>query len=337
MSLAIKLVAVAAVVWIWFQIWQVILALIVSIMIAVALQPVVVRLERRRVARWLAAAMPVFAIVLAIGGFLYATWSSLLHQADILGPQLSRLPEQIRRSVPFLDRIIGGENGLLDPFRLQGYGLSLAQSAVQAILFIAIGAILTIYLLIEREQVTEWVISFVPRRTRPKMRRTAHEAREVVFGYVAANVATSIFAGIFVLVSLKLLKIPAALLLALLAAVFDFVPVLGFILAGVPAVALATTKSGSHALAVVVLYISYHFIENYFIAPKIYGDRLRLSNTAVLVAFAVGAELGGVIGALLALPIAGTYPTIERLWLKERLGADVVEDHQRLQQEKESA
>jgi predicted PurR-regulated permease PerM len=49
-------------------------------------------------------------------------------------------------------------------------------------------------------------------------------------------------------------------------------------------------------------YLGYHFIENYLIGPKMYGGRLRLSNVAVLVAFAIGAELGGVVGALLAMP-----------------------------------
>lgn len=55
------------------------------------------------------------------------------------------------------------------------------------------------------------------------------------------------------------------------------------------------------------------FIENYLIGPRIYGGRLQLSNVAVLVAFAIGAELGGVVAALLAMPIAATYPTIEKV------------------------
>ena len=58
-----------------------------------------------------------------------------------------------------------------------------------------------------------------------------------------------------------------------------------------------------------------------------YGSRLQLSNVAVLLAFAVGAELGGVAGALLALPLAAVYPAIERIWLREPLGDDVVREH----------
>jgi predicted PurR-regulated permease PerM len=56
-----------------------------------------------------------------------------------------------------------------------------------------------------------------------------------------------------------------------------------------------------------------------------------LSNLAVLVAFAIGAELGGVIGALVALPLAAMYPTIERLWMRGPHGDEIIDEHQRLQ------
>ena len=105
-------------------------------------------------------------------------------------------------------------------------------------------------------------------------------------------------------VALWLLHVPAALLLALLAGVCDFVPVLGFAVSSVPAVLLALTVSAGTAIAVAAVYIGYHLAENYFIGPRVYGGQLRLSNLAVLLAFAVGAELGGVVGALLALPVA---------------------------------
>jgi predicted PurR-regulated permease PerM len=64
------------------------------------------------------------------------------------------------------------------------------------------------------------------------------------------------------------------------------------------------------------IYLSYDFIENYLIAPRVYGNRLRLSKVAVLLAFAVGAQLAGVVGAVLALPLAATFPVIDRYWLR---------------------
>ena len=93
------------------------------------------------------------------------------------------------------------------------------------------------------------------------------------------------------------------------------------------------TVSGPTAFLVAMLYVAYHGVENYFIAPKVYGGRLRLSNLAVIVAFAAGAELGGVIGALLALPVAAMYPAIERIWLKDYLERDTVERHRRIERQ----
>jgi predicted PurR-regulated permease PerM len=69
------------------------------------------------------------------------------------------------------------------------------------------------------------------------------------------------------------------------------------------------------------------------IVPEVFGGQLRLSNLAVLLAFAVGAELFGIIGALLALPVAAMYPCVEDIWLREYLGRDAVETHRRIEQQ----
>ena len=94
---------------------------------------------------------------------------------------------------------------------------------------------------------------------------------------------------------------------------------------------LALTVSPAVAITVAALYVGYHALANYWIGPKVYGGRLRLSNLAVILAFAVGAEIGGIVGALLALPIAAMYPVVENVWLKEYLGRDAVETHRRIE------
>jgi predicted PurR-regulated permease PerM len=133
---------------------------------------------------------------------------------------------------------------------------------------------------------------------------------------------------------LSLLNVPAALLLAVAAGVCDFIPVLGFIASSLPAILLALTLSVHTALIVAALYVAYHGIENYLLAPWAYGDRLKLSNLAVVLAFVVGAEIAGVVGALIALPIAAVYPAIERIWLRERLPEDTVEEHRAIEDRK---
>jgi predicted PurR-regulated permease PerM len=152
-----------------------------------------------------------------------------------------------------------------------------------------------------------------------------------MFGYVVGNAATSLFATGFVLILLSVLHVPAAFLLALLAGVFDFLPVIGFPLSAAPAILLGMTVSGRTVVIIAGLYVAYHTFENYVIAPRVYGDKLKLSNLAVVLAFAVGAQIGGVIGALIALPVAAVYPSVERIWLRDQLGEQVVEEHRAIE------
>ena len=142
--------------------------------------------------------------------------------------------------------------------------------------------VLTIYLLIEGRTAYDWLIAYVPAKHREQAHVTACEARDRIRGYVTGNVATGAFAVVFVFVALTILKVPAALLLALIAGIFDFVPVLGFLCSSVPAVVLALSVSPLVALIVAGLYVGYHLIENYYIGPKVYGGRLRLSHLAVI-------------------------------------------------------
>jgi predicted PurR-regulated permease PerM len=333
-----KLIAAVALVWIWLQIYQLVLLVVVAVLLAVTLDPVVGWVQRRGLPRWGAATAVGVAILVLIAGFLVLTWSSLSNQAHYLGQRLPEFEHHlIERLPPMVRNAIGMKGSGSSEVQqvVMPYALRFVRSLTSAIVVFALAFILTVYLLIEGRRTYAWLVAFVPRNKRAKVEQTAAESQEVIFGYVAGNVATSVFATVFVLVVLSILKVPAALLLAVLAGICDFIPVLGFILSAAPALLLALTVSPATALAVAICYIAYHFVENYLIAPRVYGDRLKLSNVAVVLAFAVGAELGGVIGALIALPLAAAYPAIERIWLRQELGDELVREHRAL--EKKSA
>jgi predicted PurR-regulated permease PerM len=138
---------------------------------------------------------------------------------------------------------------------------------VAAVALIVLGYFVTIYLLIDGRRTLAWVVAFFPLRRRGKVAQTLAESRDVICAYALGNVITSLFAATWVLVSMLVLHVPAALLLALIAGIADFVPVLGFIASAVPAVALALTVDRSTALITFGLFVLYHAIENYFIAP----------------------------------------------------------------------
>jgi predicted PurR-regulated permease PerM len=336
LSTIVKVLLTLFAVWAIYKLATVIALVLVAVVLAISLEPVVVWLEDRRMPRWLGSTLVVFTIVGALIVFFAICGSSLTTQSRQVAGRLTTAQEDLAEHVPppFDQMVRQGRAPTADTSALAGYAVRLGSVLTSAVLGAAVAFILTIYFLIEGRRTWAWLVAYVPRHNRGRVQQTADAACKAVRHYVAGNVATSIFAGTTVLIVLTILHVPAALLLALLAGVCDFVPVLGFIVSAVPAVLLALTVSPTTAVVVAGAYVGYHMAENYFIGPKVYGGRLRLSNLAVLLAFAVGAELFGIIGALLALPVAAMYPCVEDVWLREYLGRDAVETHRRIERQK---
>lgn len=328
----VKVFAAVALVWLWLHLWPLLTLIVVSIVIAIALEPIVAWIERRGVPRPLAAAGTVGLLTALITAFFVITGASLLSQAKELGGRVTELRQELaEKTPPFVkDAILQGARPL-DASAAAGYLMSAGRLVVDGAVVGVLALFLTIYLLIEGRQTYAWLLAYAPARYRDRVDFTACETRKKILSYVVGNVATSIFASVVVLVALTVLQVPAALLLAVLAGIFDFVPVLGFICSAAPAVLLAMSRSVTIALVVAGIYVAYHLVENYYIGPRVYGGQLKLSNLAVIIAFAVGAEIGGVVGALLALPLAALYPVIESVWLKDYLGRDAIEAHRRIE------
>lgn len=330
-----KVLVALVIVWLWLRLWRLVLLVMVAAFLAVALDPFVTALSRRRLPRQLAASLVGLALVGVLGGFFALTGSSLAGQAHVLGDRLLRfeqqildlLPPAVVRLLPVTPMTPGAGVSII-----AGRAFDAGRAIVGALLVVALAVVLMIYLLIDGRRTYEWLVAYVPRAHRARVHATAIAGRRAVIAYVRGNVVTSLFAGAFVFVAMLALHVPGALLLALLAAVCDFVPVLGFILSAAPGVLLALTVSVPVALIALGLYGLYHFVENYYIGPRVYGSELRLSSLAVLLAFAVGAQIAGVVGALVALPFAAMYPVIEEVWLREYLAPEAAEEHRDIEQ-----
>jgi len=324
----LKVLAAIALVWAWLQIWQVVLVLLVAVLFAVTLDPVIRWLIRCGLSRGAASTLLSATLIIAAAGFVWMTWASLNDQTRYLTTFLGDLERQVLERLPDWIRPAtepGDARSLIGPSAAR-----LGRSIASALTVIVLGFVLTMYLLSDGPRIRKWLLAFVPERHRPRMTRTLDEGRVVVFGYVAGNVIMSTISFVVTLVALLLLKVPAAFLLALLTGILDCVPVVGVVLSMVPTVILASTVSPTAAILVAALYITYNMIETYVLSPWAYGDRLRVSNVATILAFAIGAELAGVIGALIALPIVAVYPAVERIWLRDELPDETVREHRAL-------
>jgi predicted PurR-regulated permease PerM len=188
--------------------------------------------------------------------------------------------------------------------------------------------IVAIYFIADGPRVYCWLIAFLSRVDRRKMDSAAVEITSVVGHYIIGQLITSFLCGLYAFIVLALFHVPNAGFLAIIAAIFDVLPLIGFFLFTIPAMAMALTVSPVTALLVGALYGIYHLIENYFIVPKVYGDRLRLSTLTVLISCLAAGMLAGIIGVIIVLPVVASYPVLERYWLRPHLESDTVEKHE---------
>ncbi|MEO7192629.1 MAG: AI-2E family transporter [Vicinamibacterales bacterium] len=328
----VKILFAALLVWVVLTLRSALTVFLVAVVLAVALDPVVGWVERRRVPRAAGALLTILFLLAAIGSSVALAWSSLSTQGRFTLARAAAVERDLVTRFPALGEMVRSSTDAAGVSTWAARGVQVAHLLTSAAIVLAFGLILTIYLLVDGRRTYQWVRGYVPRRLWTKVDASAADARHVIASYVGGNAATSVFAAVSVFAGLSLLHVPAALVLALCAGLCDFVPVIGLVVALVPAVIMGLTVSPATALAVVALYLLSHAIENYFIAPRVYGSRLRLSSLAVILALAVGAELAGVVGALLALPLAAAYPSIERIWLADYLGPGVVAEHRRVEQ-----
>jgi predicted PurR-regulated permease PerM len=153
-----------------------------------------------------------------------------------------------------------------------------------------------------------------------------------VTAFMLGNFATSVIAGVVVYVALSITGVPFASVLAIWLGIVDFLPLIGGLIGGVPAIAVAFLHSLTAGVVTIVLFLVYQQIENHFLNPVIISRTVRLNPLWVIVAVLFGAEIGNVVGstfgaivgAIFAVPVAGSIQVASSEYLaarEHRLGA----------------
>ena len=176
--------------------------------------------------------------------------------------------------------------------------------AVLALGWAATTLFLSFYLLADGKRMRGAVYAVVPRDYHMRLARILHNLEMIVGGYMRGQLITSVAIGVFTYLLLVICGVPNALSLALFAALVDVIPFIGGLLATAPAVLSALSLGVPTGIIVLVILFVYQEVENRVLVPRVYGSVLRLAPTTVVLALLAGGILLGVIGALLALPIA---------------------------------
>jgi predicted PurR-regulated permease PerM len=333
----VKVLLTGLFVWSILRVWPEVVFLAISLLLAVALEPFVAWMSARGVSRaWSVAMLAVLWLAL-IAVTLGVVFPPLANQLGDLVANFPAFRSRVTHRLPQSNRIL--TTVVEQIFELPSSPDVMAQInkpliwgkvAVSGVMTTFFVVVTTLYLLIDGKRLYAWLLAYVPRRHREKMAETVSSVSEVVYAYVRGQVVTSVLFAAFAAVVLGAMHVPAVLPLALLAGVCDVIPVIGIIIATLPALLLSLSVSPATAAVVLASYVGYHLFETYFIVPRFYGSSLRLSTLAVLLALIVGGTLQGVIGTVLVLPLVAAYPIIERIWLRGYLAGEVIADHNAL-------
>jgi len=163
---------------------------------------------------------------------------------------------------------------------------------------------LSFYFLVETNTLFAAFIRLFPRRRRLRVRAISHQITAKVSAWLSGQMMVAAIVGASVAVVLGIAGVPYFYVLAVIAAIGELVPLLGPVVAAVPAIGLAALVSWKLALATAVFYLVQQQIEANVIVPRLMSSQVGLSSVAVIIAFLVGASVFGLIGAILAVPTA---------------------------------
>ena len=296
--------------WVLVRLLPVALVLIGALVVIGALDPLVSWLEARRVGRKTAIAIVFGAGFGLTALMLFFTIPALVAQVRDL---VSREPEIRRQVVGFLQHSpftspLAAELENLDYRALlkaspmtvltaTGRGVEILAYAVAAIF-------LALYMMIDRDRLRGGLFALVPRNHHVRFSRVLVNLETIVGGYIRGQVITCALMAAFILVLLLACRVPNALAIAVIGGVMDVLPYIGVFLTMGPAVVAAYGQGPVIAVVVFAVLLVYEEFESRILVPLVYGRALRLPSSVVFFSLLAGAALAGLMGALLALPLA---------------------------------
>jgi predicted PurR-regulated permease PerM len=305
--------------------WRPLTWILIATLLAAALNPAVEAIERRGLGRaWAATVVFVVALLVVSGiGFL------------IIPPLVTQVTEFGNAVPDFIDDLTAGRGPLgwlQDEYQIvdrireaiekQGVGgilglggpvLDVVRSVVTAVVGAITVIFLTYFMLLEGPRTIRGTLRLLPESTRPRYERVGRDIYRAISGYVTGNLLISLVAGTLSTIVLFAMGSEYAVALGLLVAILDLIPLAGATLAAIlVSTVIFIETDWLRCLIVIGFFVAYQQFENHVLQPLVYGRTVQLSPLAVLCAVLIGAQLAGILGALLAIPIAGSLIAVVR-------------------------
>ncbi|WP_261986013.1 AI-2E family transporter [Microbispora sp. CSR-4] len=298
-----------------------IVLIVVSLFLAIGLNPAVEALQRSNLSRRLAITIVFGSVIAFFVVFGLAVVPPLTEQTTGFARHLPDYVQQLQnhpliRSVDeryqILDKIQQYVAGGGLATQMFGGLLGVASVVISALFSAFTVLVLTLYFLGSLNSMKETAYRFVPRSRRTRVRLLGDEIINQIGGYVAGNLIISLIAGVVTYLFLAMLNVPYALALAIFVAVTDLIPLVGAVIGAVVASGVGFLSSVQVGIACVVFFVVYQQVENYWISPKVFKSSVDVPPVATIVGALLGGALLGIVGALLGIPLAAALLLLAR-------------------------
>jgi predicted PurR-regulated permease PerM len=306
------MVLVVALLWLLIHLWPVFLVLVVALLVVGTMSPAVTWMEGKGVTRGLGIAIAFASLFLATTTLVALTIPSFVTQAASLVEREPAFRAELA-SYLALSNLTAPLSTWLRHLKYDApamitsdTALAITGRAIEVFAYGVTALFLALYIMIDRDRLRGGLFSTVPRTHHIRLARVMLNLETIVGAYIRGQLVTCLVIGVFSFVLLVACGVPNAIALAVFAGMADVLPYIGALLSIAPMVLAALTRGPVIAGVILVVMLIYEEFESRVLVPRIYGHALRLPSSVVLMALLAGGTLMGILGALLALPLAAT-------------------------------
>lgn len=302
----------------------VVIPFVISLLVAALLSPLAMRMRRIGAGRGVATALTMLVAVVVFGGLLTLVVLRAAQQAPQLGNEINTLLPHVKRwlingplkiNAKTVDNLSSTISSTIS--KNSATIASTALSTGKTVLEFLSGALLaifsTIFLVFDGDRVWKFLLGAIPRSARPEAEAAGSAAWATIGYYIRGTLIVATFHGVVVAVTLTVLGVPLSFPLAVLVGIGSFVPLVGAIVTGALAVAVAGLAKGLiAAIAMTAVLLLDNQIEAHLLQPFVVGRYVRIHPLAVVLSLAAGAILFGIVGAVVAVPVVATANSATR-------------------------
>lgn len=310
------------------EVGRVLVWLIVGSFFAITLYPVVNWVDERvtRGRRSMATLLVFVVVLLLLGGLITAFAVPMAQQGSGFAKELPRVIDDAQAGRGPLGHLLERSHALSyvqeNEQRIDGFVSSLTAPAAGVLHGVATGlvGVLTVFVLsylmvLQGPVLVDGALNLLHPERRSRVRAVSADCARSITGYLTGNLLISVVCGVLTFLVLMAMEVPFAGLIALFVALADLVPMVGATIGAVVAAVAAALHSIPALIVVLVFMVVYQLVENHVLQPLILARTVRLNPLTVLVAMLVAVDLAGILGAFLAIPVAGMVQVIARdLW-----------------------